>query len=85
MIAGQSGLAGSVTLGDGVMMGGGARVKDHVTIGDGAKLGGNAGVISDVAPGKTLFGFPAAEYRQTLRMWAAQKRLPDLIKQMKKK
>ncbi|HUV78372.1 MAG TPA: UDP-3-O-(3-hydroxymyristoyl)glucosamine N-acyltransferase [Desulfobacterales bacterium] len=85
VMAGQSGLAGSVTLGDGVMMGGGARVNDHVTIGDGAKLGGNAGAISDVAPGKTLLGFPADDYRQTLRLWAAQKQLPDLIKQMKKK
>jgi len=56
-----------------------------VTIGDGAKLGGNAGVISDVAPGKTLLGFPADDYRQTLRLWAAQKQLPDLIKQVKKK
>ena len=85
VMAGQSGLAGSATLGDGVMMGGGARVRDHVAIGDGAKLGGNAGVISDVAPGKTLFGFPADDHRQILRLWAAQKRLPDLIKQMKKK
>jgi len=85
VMAGQSGLAGSVTIGDGVMMGGGARVKDHVTIGDGAKLGGNAGATSDVAPGKTVLGVPANDYRQTLRIWAAQKRLPDLIRQMKKK
>ncbi len=85
VIAGQSALAGSVTLGDGVMMGGGARVKDHVTIGAGARLGGNTGVISDVAPGKTLLGVPADDFRQTLRLWAAQKQLPDLIKQMKKK
>jgi len=85
VMAAQSGLAGSVTLGDGVMMGGGARVKDHVTIGDGARLGGNTGVISDVAPGKTLLGVPANDHRQTLRLWAAQKQLPDLIKQMKKK
>ena len=84
-MAGQSGLAGTVTLGDGVMMGGGSRVKDHVTVGDGAKLGGNAGAISDVAPGKTVLGVPADDYRQTLRLWAAQKQLPDLIKQMKKK
>ena len=49
------------------------------------KLGGNAGAISDVAPGKTLLGVPADDYRQTLRLWAAQKQLPDLIKQMKKK
>ena len=85
VMAGQSGLAGSVTMGDGVMVGGGARVKDHVTIGDGAKLGANAGVINDVEPGKTVFGFPADDYRQMLRQWAAQKRLPDLIKQMKRK
>jgi UDP-3-O-[3-hydroxymyristoyl] glucosamine N-acyltransferase len=84
VMAGQSGLAGSVTLSDGVMMGGGARVRDHVTIGDGAKLGGNAGVISNVAPGKTLSGFPANDHRQILRLWAVQKKLPDLIKQMKK-
>ena len=85
VIAGHSALGGSVTLGDGVMMGGGARVKDHVTIGAGARLGGNTGVMSDVAPGKTLLGVPADDLRQTLRLWAAQKQLPDLIKQMKKK
>ena len=85
VMSGQSGLAGTVTLGDGVMMGGGSRVKDHVTVGDGAKLGGNAGVISDLAPGKTVLGVPAYDIRQTLRIWAAQKQLPDLIKQMKKK
>ena len=85
VMAGQSGLSGSVTLGDGVIMGGRAGVKDHVTVGAGVKLGGYTGVISDVAPGKTLLGSPADDYRQTLRLWAAQKQLPDLIKQMKKK
>jgi UDP-3-O-[3-hydroxymyristoyl] glucosamine N-acyltransferase len=84
VMAGQSGLAGSVTLGDGVIMGGGARVNDHVTVGSGVRIGGNAGVISDVAPGKTLLGMPAEDHRQTLRLWAAMKQLPDLIKQLKK-
>ena len=84
VMAGQSGLAGSVTLGDGVIMGGGARVTDHVTVGNGVKLGGNTGVIRDVPPGKTLLGLPADDYRQTLRLWAAQKQLPDLVKQKKK-
>ena len=85
IMAGQSGLAGSVTLGDGVIMGGGARVKDHVSIGDGTQLGGNAGVTSDVPPGKKLLGTPADDIRKTLRIWAAQKHLPELVKQMKKK
>jgi len=85
VMAGQSGLAGSVTLGDGVIMGGGARVNDHVTVGAGVRIGGNAGVVSDVAPGKTLLGMPAADHRQTLRLWAVQKQLPDLIQRLKKK
>jgi UDP-3-O-[3-hydroxymyristoyl] glucosamine N-acyltransferase len=85
VMAGQSGLAGSVTIGDGVIMGGRVAVKDHVTIGAGAKLGGGTGVTSDVAPGKTLLGTPADDYQQTLRIWAAQKQLPDLIKQMRRK
>ena len=52
VMAGQSGLSGSVTLGDGVIMGGRAGVKDHVTVGVGVKLGGYTGVISDVATGE---------------------------------
>ena len=85
VMAGQSGLAGSVTLGDGVIMGGGARVNDHVTVGSGVRIGGNAGVVSDVAAGKTLLVMPADDHRQTLRLWAAQKQIPDIIKHVKKK
>jgi UDP-3-O-[3-hydroxymyristoyl] glucosamine N-acyltransferase len=84
VMAGQSGLAGSVTLGDGVIMGGRAIVSDHVNVGAGAKLGGNAGVVSDVSPGKTLLGIPADDYRQTLRLWASLKKIPDLVQRMKK-
>jgi UDP-3-O-[3-hydroxymyristoyl] glucosamine N-acyltransferase len=85
VIAGQAGLAGSVTLGDGVVMGGRSLIKDHVTVGAGARIGGSAGVVSDVAAGKTVLGLPADDHRQTLRIWAAQKHLPDLVKQLIKK
>jgi len=84
VMAGQSGLAGSITLGDGVMMGGGSRVKDHCTVGSGAKLGGNATALTDVEPGKTILGTPADDYRTTIRQWAALKQLPDLLKRIKK-
>jgi UDP-3-O-[3-hydroxymyristoyl] glucosamine N-acyltransferase len=84
VMAGQSGLAGSVTLGDGVIMGGRAIVSDHVTIGAGAILGGNTGVISDVKPGKTLLGIPADDYRKTMRLWASLKHIPDFIQKIKK-
>ena len=37
-MAGHSGLAGSVTLGDGVIIGGSASIKDHTTIHSGATV-----------------------------------------------
>jgi UDP-3-O-[3-hydroxymyristoyl] glucosamine N-acyltransferase len=84
VMAGQSGLAGSITLGDGVIMGGGSRVKDHTTVGSGVQIGGNATVLSDVEPGKILLGTPADDARKTMRQWAAIKQLPDLIQRLKK-
>lgn len=75
IIAGNSGLAGSITVGDGVVIGGSASVKDHVTIHDGARIGAGSGVTSDVSAGKTVLGYPAVEYRDALKQWAILKRL----------
>lgn len=75
IMAGNSGLAGSVTLGDGVVIGGSASIKDHSTIGSGAVIGAGSGVAGDVPAGKTYLGYPAAEARTTLKQWAALKRL----------
>ena len=75
IMAGQSGLAGSVTLGNGVIIGGSASITDHVTIGDGSIIGGGSGVTKDVPTGVTLLGYPAIDARDTLRQWAILKRL----------
>lgn len=75
IMAGQSGLAGSVTLGNGVLIGGSASITDHVTIGDGAIIGGGSGVTKDVPAKSTLLGYPAIDARDTLRLWAILKRL----------
>ena len=75
IMAGNSGLAGSVTLGDGVMIGGSASIKDHLTIGDGAIVGAGSGVAADVEAGKTVLGYPACDARDALKQWAAIKRL----------
>lgn len=84
VMAGQSGLAGSVTLGDGVVMGGGARIRDHTTVGSGTQVGGNGTVLADVGPGLRLLGTPADDARKTMRQWAALKQLPDLMPRLKK-
>jgi UDP-3-O-[3-hydroxymyristoyl] glucosamine N-acyltransferase len=75
IMAGNSGLAGSVTLGDGVMIGGSASIKDHLTIGDGAIVGAGSGVANNVEAGKVVLGYPAVDARDALKQWAAIKRL----------
>lgn len=75
IMAGHSGLAGSVTLGNGVIIGGSASIKDHATIGDGAIVGAGSGVTGDIEAGKTMLGYPAIDARDALRQWAILKRL----------
>ncbi|WP_309609439.1 UDP-3-O-(3-hydroxymyristoyl)glucosamine N-acyltransferase [Flavobacterium sp.] len=75
IMAGNSGLAGSVTLGNGVIIGGSASIKDHTSIGDGAIVGAGSGVTGDIEAGKVMLGYPAVEARDALKQWAILKRL----------
>ena len=77
IMAGNSGLAGSVTLGNGVIIGGSASIKDHLTIGDGAIVGAGSGVAADIPAGKTMLGYPAVEARTALKQWAILKRMAN--------
>jgi UDP-3-O-[3-hydroxymyristoyl] glucosamine N-acyltransferase len=75
IMAGSSGLAGSVTLGDGVVVGGSASISDHVTLGNGVQVGGGSGVMSDWGDGKKILGYPAVEARDMLKQWVALRKL----------
>ena len=75
LIAGCCGISGSVTIGDGVVMAGQVAVKDHVTIGNGVTIGGKSGIIHDIPDGKTVLGFPAAEAKETLKLWAILRKM----------
>ncbi|MEM8597367.1 MAG: serine O-acetyltransferase, partial [Pseudomonadota bacterium] len=47
------------TLGDGVLVGCGAKILGPVTVGAGARIGANSVVVGDVAPEVTMVGIPA--------------------------
>ncbi|PWC31417.1 serine O-acetyltransferase EpsC [Azospirillum sp. TSO35-2] len=47
------------TLGDGVIVGAGAKILGAITIGRGARIGANAVVVADVAPDTAVVGIPA--------------------------
>ncbi len=80
ILAGQVGLAGSVTVGNHVRFGGKAGVVDHVTIGDRVDVGAASVVTKSVAPGEKIWGYPARATRLTLQQIASLGRLPSVLK-----
>ncbi len=50
---------GFPTIGNGVLIGPGAKIIGPVTVGDGARIGANALVIHDVPPGAVVYAPPA--------------------------
>jgi UDP-3-O-[3-hydroxymyristoyl] glucosamine N-acyltransferase len=83
VVAGQVGLSGSCVLGDGVVIGGQAGMADHLSIGAGAMVGGRGGVMGDIPAGAKVMGLPAIDMREQLRIFALQRRLPDMARQLR--
>lgn len=50
------------TVGNGVIIGSGAKLLGPIIIGDNAKIGANAVVVNDVAAGASMIGIPAKEF-----------------------
>jgi UDP-3-O-[3-hydroxymyristoyl] glucosamine N-acyltransferase len=67
VIVSQTGISGSVEVGDFVMMGGQVGIGDHLTIGSGAAIGAKSGVMSNVPAKARWGGFPAEPAREWLR------------------
>ncbi len=84
VLCGQSGVAGSTTIGNGVAVGGNASIGDHINIGDGVQVAGKAGIISDVSPGETVFGTPAVDIKESFRLFASLRKLPELLRRVRK-
>ena len=80
ILVSQVGLSGSVTVGAGAVLAGQVGVKDHVTIGAGARLGARTAVHADIPPGETWLGEPARPVREAMRVYAALKYLPELVR-----
>jgi UDP-3-O-[3-hydroxymyristoyl] glucosamine N-acyltransferase len=75
VVVAQSGLSGSVTLEDFVVLAGRVGVAPHLSIGEGAHVGANAGVLRDVPPGGRWAGFPAKPVRRWVRETLTLERL----------
>ncbi len=83
LIIAQVAMAGSSTLGNGVVLAGHAGVASHCKVGDGAIVGAKSATLKDVAPGQVVSGMPARDIKEIMREKAAVKRLPKMAKQLK--
>ena len=72
----QVGLAGSVHIGNQVMLGPRSGAGDHLTIGDRARLMGNTLTAKNLEGNKDYGGIPAVPVKQALRQMMAATHLP---------
>jgi UDP-3-O-[3-hydroxymyristoyl] glucosamine N-acyltransferase len=83
LIAGTSGLSGSVTVGDRVSLGGGVGVSDHVSIGDDAVIVARSGVATSVPARQVWGGYPAVPYRDATEQLFSARRVPRVLRDIK--
>ncbi|MDR3254183.1 MAG: UDP-3-O-(3-hydroxymyristoyl)glucosamine N-acyltransferase [Synergistaceae bacterium] len=84
VMAGCTGIGGSVTIGRGVIAGGMVGIADHVTIGNGVTIAGRSGVTKNVRDGLTVSGFPAQEHMVETRFQASLRHVRDHTERIRK-
>lgn len=83
LIAAQSGLAGSTTVGRGAILMGQTASAGHLTIGAASFLGARAAAHKDLPPGSRVWGAPALEERRWHKSMAVFARLPELMRRLR--
>ena len=84
ILCAQVGLAGSSILEDGVILAGQVGVAGHLTIHKNAICGGQTGVTRDLEANQKYFLTPATPLTEALRTVTASKKLPEILKRIKK-
>jgi len=84
VLAAQVGVSGSTEIGGGVRIGGQAGFAGHLNVGEGSSVGAQAGVTKDVPSGETVSGYPAKTHMLAMRLEAALRQVPALLKTVKR-
>ena len=80
LLCGQTGISGSVEIGNNVILGGQVGVVDNIFIGDNVVATGGTKILSNVPAGRVVMGFPAVKMETQTEMYKAQRRLPRLAR-----
>ena len=84
ILVGQSGMAGSSTLGRNVVLAARAAVGGHIHLDDGVMVAALAGVHNDQKKGAVVGGVPAVDIKKWGRAATAFTRLPDMLREVKR-
>ena len=84
IIVSQAGISGSTKLGNGVVLAGQVGLVGHLELGDRVVVGAQSGVTKSYPAGTTVFGSPARGIMEAKRIEASIRRLPELLKRVKK-
>ena len=85
VIAAQSGISGSSKIGKDCLIGGQVGVAGHLEIASGSKIQGKSGIASNILIGdKKWYGYPVLGYFEFLRAFSIFKKLPEILKRLKR-
>ena len=84
LIVAQTGISGSTSTGTNVTFGGQVGTVGHIHIGGNSVYAARSGIIGDMPEGSFCAGFPVQGHQEWLRMQAAMKHLPELVKKVKR-
>ncbi len=83
IIVSQTGISGSTSLGKYVTLAGQVGLAGHLTIGDKATITAQSGLNKDVPAGAVLAGRHAMPIRESLKMEALMRKLPEIVERLK--
>ena len=84
LVVAQTGISGSTEVGHNVTFGGQTGTVGHIKIGANSVYAARSGIISDMPEGQFCAGFPVQSHTEWLRMQAAMKHLPEIMKKVRK-
>ena len=84
LMASQSGIAGSTEIGNNVTVGGQVGIGGHIKIGNNIMIAAQSGITGNLKDNQVLGGHPVVPLQENLKIQAGMKKLPELLKRVKK-
>ncbi len=82
LLVAQVGISGSTKIGENCRFAGQSGTVGHLTVGAGCTIAARGVVFKDLPDGSFVSGFPAKPHREELKIMAALRKLPELVRRV---